>query len=89
MSLRASPGRVRRLVLKEGLILTLAGVALGVVGAAVVASVIQITLYGTSLMDLRQYLLGTAFVLLSSIAAFWLPVRRASPADPLVALRAE
>jgi putative ABC transport system permease protein len=89
MSLGASPAAVRRLVLKEGLTLTLAGVAAGVLAAGVVAMLIRTALYGTSFTDVRQYLLGAALVLVSSIAAFWLPARRASAADPMVSLRAE
>jgi putative ABC transport system permease protein len=89
MSLGASPSAVRKLVLKEGLTLTLTGVAVGVLAAAVVATLIGNMLYGTSFTDVRQYILGATLVLLSSMAGFWVPARRASAADPLVALRAE
>ena len=89
MSLGSSAADVRILVLKEGLVLTLAGVCVGVIGAAAVAAVIESTLFGTSFRDPRQYLLGTTVVLLSSLVAFWLPARTASAVDPLVALRAE
>jgi putative ABC transport system permease protein len=89
MSLGATPAAVRRLVVKEGLMLTLPGIAAGAAGAAVVASVVRSTLYGTGATDVRQYVLGIGIVLLSSAVAFWVPARRASGADPVVVLRAE
>jgi predicted lysophospholipase L1 biosynthesis ABC-type transport system permease subunit len=89
LSLGSTPAAVRILVLKEGLLLTLAGVGVGVMGAAAVASVIRSVLHGTSVRDPRQYVLGAVFVMLTSFVAFWLPARRASATDPLIALRAE
>jgi ABC-type antimicrobial peptide transport system permease subunit len=89
MSLGSTPAEVQRLVLREGMMLTLTGVAAGIGTAAAVAVAIQTMLYGTSAADLRQYALGTAVVVLSSVVAFWIPARRASTTDPLTALRAD
>ena len=89
MSLGSSTAAVRVLVLREGFLLTLAGIAVGVIGAAAVASVIQSALYGTSFRDPQQYMLGAAIVMLTSFVAFWLPARKASATDPAAALRSE
>jgi putative ABC transport system permease protein len=89
ISLGATPGSVRLLVLKEGLALTCTGVGIGTAGAALVAAAIQSTLYGTNALDAREYALGAGCVLVASIVALWIPARRASRADPAVALRSE
>jgi ABC-type antimicrobial peptide transport system permease subunit len=87
LAVGATPGAVRRLILREGLRLTLAGTAIGAAGAALVVNLIRTVLYGTSASDVRQYAVGIAIVLAFSSAAFWLPARRASSTDPLTALR--
>jgi putative ABC transport system permease protein len=89
MALGATPAAVRRLVVREGLLLTLMGTAAGAAGAALVASAVRTTLYGTGAMDVRQYVLGIGIVLLPSLLAFWVPARRASAADLNTVLRAE
>jgi putative ABC transport system permease protein len=89
MSFGAASLQIGALVVKEGAILTITGSAIGVASAAAVAFAVRGTLHGTGVLDVRQYAVGTAAVLLSSVAAFWLPARRASAADPLAALRAD
>jgi ABC-type antimicrobial peptide transport system permease subunit len=89
LSLGASPGAVRSMVLKEGLALTAIGVIAGVAGAIVTVTLIRSVLHGTDVTDPRQYLYGVIVVSAAAVAAFWMPARRASAVDPLIALRAE
>jgi predicted permease len=89
LSLGASRGAVRAMILKEGLTLTAIGVTAGVAGAIVIATMIRSALHGTNVADPRQYLYGVVVVSIAALVAFWLPARRASTVDPLIALRTE
>ena len=89
LSLGATPGRVMSLVLREGLALTAVGVAVGAAGAAAVAMMVRSALFAPSVAGIEPYLYGAAAVVVASLAAFWLPARRASHVDPAVAFRAD
>ena len=86
MALGAGPGHVLRLVLQQGLTLVGVGVALGVAGAFGVSQLIQSLLFGSAHDPLSFIAASAALVLVAAIASF-LPARRASRVDPLVALR--
>jgi ABC-type antimicrobial peptide transport system permease subunit len=47
------------------------------------------TVFATTPMDVRLYLLGSTLVVAASLVALWVPARRASTADPIAALRSE
>ncbi len=93
IGIRIAMGARRRdilgLVLKEGLVLTIVGVALGLAGAAASTRVLESVLYGVSATDLATF--GGISLLLTTVAvvASLVPARRASNVDPLVALRYE
>jgi predicted permease len=89
IALGASPREVLRAVLRGAGRTTLAGVALGLVGALLVGRVMGSLLFGVSPSDPLVFL--AVPVLLSAVAllASLLPARRATRVDPLVALRAE
>lgn len=89
MALGARRGIVLRLMVREGLILTLAGLALGVTVAFAATRVLASQLYGTTAMD--PLTVGGVAVALGTIAllASYIPARRATRVDPMVALRAE
>ena len=89
MALGASPGEVLRMVLGHGRRLTLLGVALGIAGAYVVSRMIQQALFEVDPTDPRIYLGVSAVLLLVAEFASWLPARRATRIDPLIAMRSE
>jgi len=78
-----------RLVLRQGLTITLAGVAVGVIGALVLARVTQSLLFGVSPTDPATYLAVGAVIVGVALLACLIPARRATRVDPLVAIRDE
>jgi putative ABC transport system permease protein len=92
MALGASRGSILKLILKQGLVLTLTGVALGLGGAYVLTRYLEsltTMLFGVSPRDPLTF--GVIAVLLTVVALFacFIPARRATRVDPLVALRYE
>jgi putative ABC transport system permease protein len=89
MALGADRSTVLRLVIRRGLVLTGIGVALGLAAGAAGAQVLRSLLFGVSALDPMAF--GGAALLfgLVALAASYLPARRATRVDPMVALRAE
>jgi len=89
MALGASGSDVLKLVVGQGLILTLAGVAIGLVASLTVTRVMTSLLYGVSATDPLTF--GVISMLLAgvAVAASFIPARRALKVDPMVALRYE
>jgi len=89
MSVGADAARVRRMILGEGGVLLVAGLAVGVIGALIAARLLRGLLFGIGPYD-PVTLGGVAFILAAvGVAACWLPAARAARVDPAVALRAE
>jgi predicted permease len=89
MALGAQSGDVRALFLRHGLALTLAGLVLGIGGAMLLTPIMSALLYGVAPTDPPTYA-GVAIVLGAvTLLATYLPARRASRVDPIVALRAD
>lgn len=89
LALGAQPWDVRRLVIESTLRMAAAGLLLGLLGAIVLSRQLAALLHGTSGTD-PMILFGSSTVLLVvSLAAAYLPARRASRIDPLVAMRHE
>ena len=89
MALGAQSSQVAILIGREGMTLVLAGLAAGIAGLLVVNRWIAPLLFHVSPRDPAIIALASASLLLVSIAACFLPARRASRLDPLTALRAE
>jgi len=89
IALGAQAGDVIKLVLRQGMKLVLLGVALGTGAALAVTRVVKFLLFGLSATDPFAYA-GVALLLtMVGLLACYLPARRATRVDPMVALRAE
>jgi len=88
-ALGANRGRVQRLVVGEGALLLAIGVIVGLAGALAGARVLRALLFDLSPSDPTTYIAAVAVLSAIALAASWLPARRASRVDPLVALRAD
>ena len=89
MALGASPGSVMRMVLGHGRRLTLLGIGIGIGAALAVSRLMQQALFEVDAADPLVYLALSAILLLVAECASWLPARRATRIDPLIALRTE
>jgi ABC-type antimicrobial peptide transport system permease subunit len=89
MALGATPGAVMRMVLGHGRRLTLLGIVLGIAGAFFVSRLMQQTLFEVNPADPLIYFVVAATLLGVAEFASWLPARRATRIDPVIALRAE
>lgn len=89
MALGASRGDIMRLVLKQGLGVTLAGVALGIGGALLITRAFKTLLIGVSATDASTFGGTTALLVAVALLAVYVPARRAAAVDPLTALRHE
>jgi putative ABC transport system permease protein len=89
MALGAQPGDVVRLVMRQGVGLAALGVGIGVLVALSLSRFVESLLYGVSARDPLTF--GVISVLLGGVAllATWLPARRASRVDPIIAMRGE
>ncbi len=89
VALGARRGDVLRLVLQEGLAVTVVGVALGLAGAAAASRALESFLFGVSATDAATWTLAPAGLAAVALAASYLPARRAARVDPLRALHYE
>jgi predicted permease len=89
MALGAQPGDVLRLVVGQGLRLTLAGIALGLAGAFGFARVMASLLYGVTPTDAVTFISVTGLLCVIALMACCIPARRAMRVDPMTALRYE
>ena len=89
MALGAAQRDVRRQILREGLMLAVAGLALGVVGAYALGRAMQSTLFGIGTINVSVLVSVGAVLLASALLACYVPARRASSVDPIIALRQE
>jgi putative ABC transport system permease protein len=89
MALGAQSAQVLRLVLKEGLILSLTGVAIGLAGSFGATPVLSNFLYGVEAHDPLTLTLVSLFLVGITILATYIPAFRATKVDPMVTLRHE
>lgn len=89
MALGAASGQILSLVLREGVMLALFGLGLGLGGAYLVGRAMQATLYGVSALDVGAFSSVAGILLAAALLACYFPARRASRVEPMVALRDE
>jgi putative ABC transport system permease protein len=89
MALGAAPGDIFRLVVGQGMRLVFAGIVLGFLASLGLTRLMATLLFGTSANDPETFV-AVAFILVgAALAACYIPARRATRVDPLVALRYE
>jgi putative ABC transport system permease protein len=93
VGIRLALGAQRRdiltLIVGHGLVLTLIGLALGLAGAIALGRLLTSLLFGVTAIDPATYISVSLLLLLTALVACYLPARRATKVDPLVALRYE
>jgi len=89
MALGAARSDVFRLVLSHGAVLVSVGIALGLIGAIAASRTLGSLLYGVGALDVPAFALAIIALALVSLIACFLPARRATQVDPVIALRSE
>jgi putative ABC transport system permease protein len=89
MALGAQPGAVLRLVLGQGMLLVLIGVVLGLVLSFGMTRIMASFLYGVTAHDPATFVFVAIALSLVALLANYIPARRATKVDPLIALRNE
>jgi ABC-type antimicrobial peptide transport system permease subunit len=89
MALGAQATQVRRMVVTQGMRLALIGVVVGLAAAFGLTRLMTSFLFGVEARDPAVFVVMPVLLTLVSVVAVWLPARRASTVNPLVALRYE
>src|SRR5690554_4553068 len=89
MALGAPHASVLRLVLREGMLVTAVGIAIGLTAAVALTRVMESLLYGVAATDAVALVGATLILAATALLASCLPARRAASLDPLLALRAD
>ena len=89
MALGAQANSVLRMIVGQGMLLALIGVAVGLAGAFALTRVVKSLLYGVSATDLTTFTAIALLLMVVALLACLIPARRATKVDPLIALRSE
>ena len=89
LAMGAEPRSVAAMILRQGGVITLLGVAVGLIAALAGSQLIRSLLYGVSPRDPVVFSLTTLALLAIALLACWLPARRAARLSPLEALRTD
>jgi putative ABC transport system permease protein len=87
VALGARQGQVLTLILKQGLLLTLTGIVLGLAGALALTRLLAGLLFGVGSTDPATFTAIALLLTMVSVIACYIPARRAARVDPLIALR--
>jgi ABC-type antimicrobial peptide transport system permease subunit len=89
IALGAEPANVTRMIVRQGGLVALGGVAIGLGAALAGSRLVASLLYDVSPRDPAVFAATTFILLAIALVACWLPARRAARVDPLAALRAQ
>jgi len=89
IALGAQRGQVIRQVLRRGMTLTAIGLVIGLAGAAAVTRYVQMLLFGVTPLDPATFVSVPLILVSVAALASYLPARRTTNVEPIVALRAE
>jgi ABC-type antimicrobial peptide transport system permease subunit len=89
MALGAGARHIRGMLLLEGMRLALMGISIGVASAFALARLLTGALFGVTPQDPFTFAAVPALLVAVAVIAVWMPTRRATRVDPLIALRAE
>jgi len=89
IALGASRSNILKMVVRRGMGLAGAGIACGLIGAAALTRVMASLLFGVSARDVAAFTAAPVFLAVVALAACYVPARRATRVDPMVALRDE
>ena len=87
MALGAEPSRILRSTLRDGMILAFIGAIFGLTGAALAGRLIESMTYKVGKIDWPSLLATLVILTLAAMAGCWMPARKATQVDPMVALR--
>jgi ABC-type antimicrobial peptide transport system permease subunit len=89
MALGANGPEVRTMFLRQGLALSVVGLAVGLVAALALTRLMSTLLFGVQSTDVVTYVVAVTVILAAAALASYLPARRASAIDPMNTLKAE
>jgi len=89
LALGAPAAQVKNMVVKQGMLLTLVGVAVGLAAAFMLSRFVATFLFGVQARDPLVFVAVPLVLTAVALVAVWLPARRASHIDPIIALRTE
>jgi ABC-type antimicrobial peptide transport system permease subunit len=89
LALGAEPAAVKRMFMRQGVILGAVGCGVGLIGAMAVSSLMKSLLFGVTPLDPITYAVMSVVLLMAALLACYFPARRAAAVDPAESLRAE
>jgi putative ABC transport system permease protein len=89
VALGAQRGSILRMVMREGLVMALVGIVIGLALAYWSTKILESLLFGLSTTDLATYLATALLLIATALAASYFPARRAIRVNPMIALGKE